>query len=790
MNFIDTIYSKIKQMGKHKFSFNDIAKHTGLQYGFDKRALSKTVDALVKDKRLIRYKNGEFSVNEQEKLLKCTLLGTSKDYAFAREINGSKDDDIFISNVNLNDACHGDTVMVQVGVSGKDRKYKRDMPFSGKGKREGRVVEILERGFKVVVGIMSISDRGVATVIPDDRRFTDSVFVAANDINGAENNQKVVLDILDYPSNLKMARGVVKEILGDPNDVRVTTLSIIRSFNLFEEFPEEVLKEAKKVSIPISEEKCDGRKDFRDRIIFTIDGDDAKDFDDAISLTVEDGVYNLGVYIADVSHYVKEGSKLDEEAFKRATSVYFPDHVLPMLPVELSNGICSLNPNEDRFVLAVEMKINTAGKILDYEINKGIIKSKYRMTYKKVTKILNGDKELTEQYKEIVPTIFEMNALAKILITRRDNAGQLDFNIPEPCIELNEDGTVKDIYKKPRDMSDRLIEQFMVLTNEVVARHFDKLNLPFVYRVHEVPVLLKVQKFRAFASSLGLKFTTQGTEPSPKDFQTLLKNSVNKDYSVALSKVMLRSMQKARYETENLGHFGLALKDYCHFTSPIRRYPDLVIHRIISDSITGNLDDKKLRKYEGFVNECAERSSTMERQAEEAERTVDAQKATEFMQTKIGEVYEGTISGVTENGIYVELENTIEGFIHIERLPDGRYEYDENHYMIRGNGKTYRLGNKNGIRVVSTDIVLRRIDFELANFHKEIIDDGERNRKTAVNISSGSNSGKEVRKFTTSDKGHKNSSGLQRKHKQEVRKFKTKNKNKSKNKSKKKGRRR
>ena len=722
MNFVETIYNNILLMRKKKFSLNDIAKATGLEYGFDKRTLAKTLDNLARQGKLEKLKNGDYLLKTITKLVKCTIMGTSKDYAFARPATGEKDKDIFISNANLNDACHGDTVMVEVGVSGRDRKYRRNLPLVATGKEEGRVAEILERGFKVVVGVISINDRGVATVLPDDRRFADSVFVAASDINGAPNNSKVVLDILDYPSNIKMARGRVREVLGDPSDVRVTTLSIIRSFNLIEEFPEEVEAEAKRVSKPISEENQAGRKDYRDRLIITIDGDDAKDFDDAISITKNGDVYDLGVYIADVSHYVREGSKIDEEAFKRGTSVYFPDHVLPMLPTELSNGICSLNPNEDRFVLAVEMKINSAGKILAYEIHKGIIKSAYRMTYKKVTKILQGDKQLTAEYKDLAPMLFTMADLAKILITRRNNAGQLDFDIPEPEIILNDDGTVADVHRKPRELSDRIIEQFMVVTNEVVARHFDDMNVPFVYRVHEIPTGEKISKFRAFAGSLGLKFATTGKEPSPKDFQVLLKQAVGQDYSSALSKVMLRSMQKARYETENMGHFGLALRDYCHFTSPIRRYPDLTIHRIISEIVEGKMTDKKLRHYESFVAESAERSSTTERQAEEAERTVDAQKQTEFMQDKIGEVYEGTISGVTPNGFFVELDNTIEGYVSVNRLPRGRYEYNESRYMLSGMGQTYKIGARIEVRVVAVDVVLRRVDFELSNFHREDTD--------------------------------------------------------------------
>ncbi len=722
MNFVEIIYNKILEMRKRKFNLNDVAKATGLEYGFDKRTLAKTLDNMAKKGKLGKLKNGEYVLNFEPEVIKCTILGTSKDYAFARPVTNSKDkdNDIFVSVANLNDACHGDIAMVEVGVSGKDRKYKREMPLVAKDKREGRVVQILERGYKVVVGIMSINENGVATVLPDDRRFADSVYVAPDDINGAKTNTKVVLDVIDYPSPIKMARGRVREILGDPNDVRVTTLSIIRSFNLFEEFPEDVEAEAKRVAIPVEQDDKSHRKDYRDRQIITIDGDDARDFDDAISLTKNGDNYELGVYIADVSHYVRPGSKIDEEAFKRGTSVYFPDHVLPMLPVSLSNGICSLNPNEDRFVLAVEMTINPLGKVLDYSINKGIIKSSYRMTYTKVTKILEGDKEISNQYKDLCPMLFLMAELAKILITRRDNAGQLDFDIPEPEIILNDDGTVADIHRKPRELSDRIIEQYMVLTNEVVARHFDQLKAPFVYRVHETPTVERSNKFKAFAGSLGLKFCSSGKEPSPKDFQILLRESEGKDYSTALSKVMLRSMQKARYEVENLGHFGLALKDYCHFTSPIRRYPDLTIHRIITEMIEGKINQKRLKELESFVALSAERSSTTERNAEEAERTVDDQKATEFMQTKIGEVFDGVISGVSPNGFFVELDNTVEGFVSLERLPQGRYEYNESRYSISGVGKVYKMGDRIRVRVVSTDIVLRHVNFELENYHREV----------------------------------------------------------------------
>lgn len=723
MNFVETIYEKIKSMKKSKFSLQEVAKATGLEYGFDKKTLAKTLDMLAKDNKLVKLKNGDYKFVRQTELLKCVILGTSKDYAFAREIGKDRENDIFISSPNLNDACHGDTVMVEVGVQGKDRKYRKNLPLVANGKREGRVIQILERGFKVVVGVLGILDNGSAMVRPDDVRFAGSVYIAKEDLNGAENNTKVVVDILDYPSAIKMARGRVREVLGDPSDVRVATLSIIRSYNLFEEFPKDVEDEAKKVAVDIKDEPKSNRKDYRNELIITIDGDDARDFDDAISIKKDGENYRLGVYIADVSHYVKPNSKLDGEAFKRGTSVYFPDHVLPMLPKVLSNGICSLNPNEDRFVLAVEMIINSAGKILDYEIQKGIICSKFRMTYRNVTKILEGDKDLCKEYKAIVPMLQTMSELAKILITRRNNAGQLDFDIPEPEIILNDDGTVKDIHRKPRELSDQIIEQFMVLTNEVVARHFSQMQVPFVYRVHESPITEKLQKFRAFAGSLGLKFNVSGKAASPKDFQTVLKQSEGQDYSTALSKVMLRTMQKARYEVKNLGHFGLALKDYCHFTSPIRRYPDLIIHRIISEVIEGKMTNKKLSDYEKFVVLAADRSSTTERQAEEAERAVDDQKAVEWFSSKIGEVFEGVISGILPNGFFVELDNTVEGFVSVRVLPKAAYEFVESRYALVGGGRIFKMGDRIKIRVLSTEIVDRHINFELADYHAEELND-------------------------------------------------------------------
>ena len=429
--------------------------------------------------------------------------------------------------------------------------------------------------------------------------------------------------------------------------------------------------------------------------------------------------YVLSVHIADVANYVKEGSQLDKEAFRRGTSVYFPDYVLPMLPKVLSNGICSLNPNEDRLAMSVVMKFDKFGNIKDYGMYEGVIRSNYRMTYTEVTKIFDGDQETKNKYIDVVPMLEKMAELAKILLKRRDDAGQLDFDLPEAQINVDSYGKITEIIKKPRNLSDRLIEQFMVITNEVIARHCSKINLPFVYRVHEDPTPERVSSFKAFIASFGLKLLAGNEGYKPMVFQKLLNQIKDTEFSKPISKIMLRSMQKARYAPENLGHFGLALKDYCHFTSPIRRYPDLVIHRIIKYMLRGELTANKLKVLEEFVVEASEQASITERNADEAERAVDDLKKAEYMLDKIGEVYEGNISGVTDGGVFVELDNTIEGYIYKENLPEDRYIFDETRYMLVGKRNRYMLGDRIAVRVANVDVNTRHIDFEPAILEKE-----------------------------------------------------------------------
>lgn len=711
MNFRDNVLNVFNQSKQKFLTFDEIAKRLGLSRGFDRQALASLLNELVRKDELVFTKRNKYTLPENSGAIKATILANPNGYAFARPFSDGAD--IFIAERNLNGAAHGDTVLVKVEDKKRGQNYKGKGAQNARGKAEGSVIRILERGYKTIVGTFSPTSGG-AVVVPDDARFADSIFIPANKVNGANGLKKVVVKINEYPSRTRMSQGEIIEVLGDPNSFKVTTLSMIRSFGLIEEFPVDVVKEADKLNVPVSEEMTKGRKDFRGEPTITIDGEDARDFDDAISLDMKGEDYILKVHIADVSNYVTENSALDKEAFRRGTSVYFPDYVLPMLPKTLSNGICSLNPNEDRLTMSVVMQFDKEGNLKDYHIYEGVIRSLYRMTYTKVTKIFDGDKDLRDQYAPIVPMLEKMATLAKLLLKRRDNAGQLDFDLPEAQINVDDDGKITEIIKKPRNLSDRLIEQFMVVTNEVVARHARHTNLPFVYRVHEDPTPERVKAFRAFIASFGLKLNAGGEGSDPKDFQKLLNEIKDTPQSEPISKIMLRTMQKARYDSQDLGHFGLALRDYCHFTSPIRRYPDLVIHRILKLMLRGELTSNKLKVLESFVQEASEQSSLTERLADDAERAVDDLKKAEYMSERIGEIYEGKVSGVIESGIFVELDNTIEGFIYVENLPDDHYIFDQTRYMMVGKKNRFSLGERVTIKVDSVDVTTRHIDFVLA----------------------------------------------------------------------------
>ncbi|MBQ7466717.1 MAG: ribonuclease R [Clostridia bacterium] len=715
MNFKESIL-KVFESGQKYFDFDEIAKALGLSRGFDRQALASALSEMVKADQIVFTKRNKYTLADNSGAIKCTIIGSPNGYSYARPASGGLD--IFISERDLEGASHGDTVLVKILGKQKGRNFRGKTPQAARGRTIGRVIRILARGFTTIVGTYAPTSGG-GLVVPDDARFADSMFIPANKANGASGTVKVVVKITEYPTRTRMAQGEVIEVLGDARSFKVSTLSVIRSFGLIDEFPENVVKEADKLNVPITENQIKGRKDFRNELTITIDGEDARDFDDAISLKMKGENYVLSVHIADVGEYVKQGGVIDKEAFRRGTSVYFPDYVIPMLPKSLSNGICSLNPNEDRLTLSVVMEFDKDGNIKDYNFFEGVIRSAYRMTYTNVTKIFDGDSELCHTYKEIVPMLKQMAKLAVLLLERRNRAGQLDFDLPEAQIDIDEEGRITSITQKPRNLSDRLIEQFMVVTNEVVANHFDNLKLPFVFRVHEEPTYERVKAFRDFVSSFGLKLQGGVDGSDPKDFQKLLLEIQDTPYSQPISKVMLRSMQKARYDSENLGHFGLALRDYCHFTSPIRRYPDLTIHRIIKLYLRNKLTMEKLNFLGEFVKEAADQSSLTERNAETAEREVDDLKKAEYMRDKIGEIYEGNISGVTDAGLFVQLDNTIEGFIYLENLPEDHYIFDQTRYMLVGRRNRFMLGERLKIRVAAADINTRHIDFEICNISED-----------------------------------------------------------------------
>lgn len=701
-SFKDKVYDIITQNNLSGLTRNKLLKSLGAKSVFDKKNIGLALDELAKEGLLVEQhtrKESKYYLPQKINAYKGKIQGNARGFGFF--ISPELGEDVFIPARHLGKAEHGDTVLVKVNKKKEDGQSL-----------EGEVITVLERGFKRVVGVFSTRQNSTyGFVTPDDSKYFHDIFIPLDRFNGAQNGQKVVAEITSYPKKGKNPEGKIVEILGDIDEEGMEILSIIRSYNLYEEFPEEVLKSAEKVNRPITPQDIAKRQDFRDWMIITIDGEDAKDLDDAISLHIdENGHYLLGVHIADVSHYVKPNTPLDKEALKRGTSVYFPDRVLPMLPRELSNGICSLNEKEDRLTLSVLMEIDKEGKVVGSEITESIINSKARMTYDKVNKALAGDATLMQKYADFMPMLKNMEELMYILNQKRRERGSIDFEIPESKIILDSHGKVKEILPYPRGVSNRIIEEFMLVTNETIAETMYHAQMPFIYRVHEEPPEEKAAVMLAFAQGVGLKFKmNKSGNLYPKTVQQILAQAEGKPIFNVINKVMLRSMSKARYQEDNLGHFGLAARFYCHFTSPIRRYPDLAIHRIIKDFLHNGLNNSK--KFERFVVEASAMSSERERLAENAEREVDDLLKTEYMSNHIGEKYPGIISGVTEFGIFVELENTCEGLIRLENLPKDYYHFDEDNFSLVGKKIVYRLGDQMEIIVASTDIVNKKIEF-------------------------------------------------------------------------------
>lgn len=624
------------------------------------------------------------------------------------------EEEIFIGSSNLKNALNEDEVLVKI-IEGNNNDSQH---------KEGTIIKILKHEKDTLVGTFQNS-RSFGFVVPDDKKFGTDIFISKKDFGKAKNNQKVVVKITKYAQKGKKAEGKVIEVLGNRDEAGIDMLSLVKEYNLPYEFPEPVLKEAKSLEINITEKDLKFRLDLREKELFTIDGEDAKDLDDAVCVEKnKDGNYVLGVHIADVSNYVKEGSALDNEAIIRGTSVYMMDRVIPMLPKELSNGICSLNEGQDRFALSVIMEINDKGQVVSSDIRKSIIKVTRRMSYTNVYKILKylDSEELSKQdiktvkeYEQYFDHFKMMAELAKILKSKREKDGSLELDIPESKIILDENGVAVDVKKYEITFANEIIEQFMLIANETVAEKFYWLEAPFIYRVHPVPDIDKIKELNTFIWNLGYRIKANKENIHPKAFAEVLEEVKGKPEERVVSNLILRTLKIAQYESENRGHFGIASKYYCHFTSPIRRYPDLFIHRIISKYIEKNysLSNEEIEKYSEEATKYAKTSSEREKIAQKVERdSVDIKKA-EFMQNKIGEQYEGIISNITSFGVFVELENTVEGLIRFENLGFEYFIYDEDHKQLIGEntGTVFKIGDSIRIQVIEANKELRRISF-------------------------------------------------------------------------------
>lgn len=653
---------------------------------------------------------------ESNGMITGTFIGHPKGFGFVRT-EGQKED-LFVAERDTGGAFHQDTVEAAV------------LSRPGRGKRqEARIVRILKRGMPALVGTFERTEDHFGFVKPDNPRFCRDIFVSGENSFGAVTGHKVVVQIADYGTNGKNPEGRIVEILGHRNEPGVDVLSIVKEFDLPVEFPQEVLRQAAAIPQEITETVCRGRRDLRDALTITIDGEDTKDRDDAVSLHVEEGQYHLGIHIADVAAYVAEGSSLDREALKRGTSVYLADRVIPMLPPALSNGICSLNEGVDRLTLSCLMTIDGRGEITDYEICESVIRVDRCMTYTAVQALLTEDpgtgaEEFSEKDLAVVPMLGRMKELAELLRARRKKRGSVDFDFPECKIRLDKKGRPVAVEAYERNAATDLIEDFMLAANETVAQHFYWLDVPFVYRVHDTPEGERIRKLVSFIGNLGYSMKAVGRkhakvsseEVHPKEIQKLLAKTAGTPQETLIGRLALRSMKQAKYSTECTGHFGLACGFYCHFTSPIRRYPDLQIHRIIKEQLKGELGEDRAAHYRSILPEVAKRSSQTERQANEAERETEKLKKAQFMRRRIGQCFDGVISGITDWGIYVELPNTVEGLVPVAGLKDDYYVYHENTYEMVGEvtGRVFRLGMPLRVRVEDCDLINRTIDFSLA----------------------------------------------------------------------------
>ena len=675
----------------------------------------KLLADLVESGALVQTRGNRYGVPDRMNLVVGKVVTHPRGFGFVvpdRPLEDVKGD-LYIAGSNLNQAMHGDRVVARI------ERYTENGA-------EGRILRILERGSATVVGRFDVDEATrFGFVVPFDRRLIMDVQVPASEFLDAAPGDMVVVEITRWPTPARGPLGRVVEVLGDIDEPGVDTEIIIRKYGIPDEHSEEAIEEAGRIGTSVRDKDTRGRTDFRPWTIVTIDGEHARDFDDAISLEeLPNGHYWLGVHIADVAHYVQEGTALDEEAYDRGTSVYFPERAVHMFPAELATGLCSLNPDVDRLVQSCLMEIDRKGAVVRYELHDGVIHSRARMTYTDVNAILTGeDPEVAARYKDLVPLFQRMEQLFHILNSRRRRRGSIDFDLKEPEIVLDDEGMVEAIIAAERNVAHRIIEEFMLLANETVAEHLDEHDVPTLYRVHEEPDPLKVEEFQEFIATLGYSLAAPPDDVKPRHFQKLVEKMHGTPEEKPIAFLMLRTMQKARYDEQNLGHFGLAAKHYTHFTSPIRRYPDLVVHRTLRDSRQGRMDADRKDELTDDLPEIARHTSERERRADDAERELVQWKKVRFMADKVGDEFDGYITGVTSFGLFIELiEHFVEGLVHISTMADDYYRFMERAHILRGEntGREYRLGDRVTVQVIKVDMERRQIDLGLSEILERV----------------------------------------------------------------------
>ena len=701
----EEILQYFKESGTKPLSVQELEEIFGMQDVEDFKTLVKTLNELELEGSLIRTRKNRFGLPAKMNLIAGKIEMNRKGFAFLIP-DDENEKDVYIHASDLNSAMHRDKVIVRI-----EKKSNKE------SRAEGVVIRILERAATKVVGTFE-EGHSFGFVIPDDTRILNDIFISKNDTLGAVTGHKVIVEITKYPEGRKSAEGEVVEILGHKNDPGIDILSIIHKHGLKIDFPDKVLDQVAAIPDKVLESDLEGRRDLRHKEIVTIDGADAKDLDDAISVEqLDNGNFKLGVYIADVSYYVEESTALDKEASERGTSVYLVDRVIPMIPHRLSNGICSLNRGQDRLVLACEMEIDGKGTVITHEIFEAVINTTERMTYENVNKILvDEDETIIEEFAPLVPHFETMQTLAEILFYKRKKRGAIDFDFKEAKVLVDEEGTAVDVVIREPSVGERLIEEFMLCANEAVAEHFHWLDVPFIHRIHEQPDEGKLEHFFEFLGGLGYVVKGTANEIHPLELQKVLDRVEGEPEELVISKLMLRSMKQAKYDPHSIGHFGLSTDFYTHFTSPIRRYPDLIVHRLIrAYLIQGKMDHDTIKKWKESLPDIAKHTSAMERVAVETERDVDDLKKAEYMLDKIGEQFTGIISSVTSFGLFVELENTVEGLVHVSYMTDDYYHYSDRHHALIGEmtKKVYKIGQEVEIKVSDVNMDEHAVDFLL-----------------------------------------------------------------------------